>query len=228
MALNYGPRLVTDGLVLALDAADINSYPGTGSTWFDLSGNNNHVTAVNGPDWISSGYFSHTSNSYFSGVGGQSIPIGNSTYTMLVWAKQRSEFGWGANYGFISIGGYGENNQSNALRTQDNTDGHFWHYWWLNDVGVSSNDAGISLDQWFLVAATFDGLNRRIWINGNLSASDIPGSNHDVKTTDIQISKTYGDEYQRGDIAVARIYNRALTSTEMMSTFINEKTRFGL
>ena len=40
MALHHNPRIVTSGLVLALDAADINSYPGSGTTWYDLSGNN--------------------------------------------------------------------------------------------------------------------------------------------------------------------------------------------
>ena len=38
MAQEYGPKIVTDGLVLSLDAADKNSYPGSGTTWYDLSG----------------------------------------------------------------------------------------------------------------------------------------------------------------------------------------------
>jgi hypothetical protein len=46
-------RIVTDGLVLALDAADQNSYPGSGTTWSDLSGNNNNGTLVNGPTFSS-------------------------------------------------------------------------------------------------------------------------------------------------------------------------------
>ena len=47
MALHHNPRIVTDGLVLALDAADTNSYPGSGTTWYDLSGNDNHVSMNN-------------------------------------------------------------------------------------------------------------------------------------------------------------------------------------
>jgi len=42
MAISHSPRIVRDGLVLALDAADRNSYPGSGTTWYDLSGNNYH------------------------------------------------------------------------------------------------------------------------------------------------------------------------------------------
>lgn len=47
----YGPRTVTNGLVLALDAADTNSYPGTGTAWYDLSGNNYTFTLSNANVW---------------------------------------------------------------------------------------------------------------------------------------------------------------------------------
>jgi len=47
MSYRTGPKIVTDGLVLCLDAADRNSYPGSGSTWYDLSGQNNHGSINN-------------------------------------------------------------------------------------------------------------------------------------------------------------------------------------
>ena len=43
-----GPHIVTDGLVLSLDAANTKSYPGSGTTWYDLSGNANHGRISNG------------------------------------------------------------------------------------------------------------------------------------------------------------------------------------
>ena len=46
MAFHYSPRVVTNGLVLALDAANPNSYPGSGTTWYDLSGNNLHMSLL--------------------------------------------------------------------------------------------------------------------------------------------------------------------------------------
>jgi hypothetical protein len=49
MAISRGPKIVTNGLVLALDAADRNSYPRSGTSWLDLSGNNNTCTLTNGP-----------------------------------------------------------------------------------------------------------------------------------------------------------------------------------
>ena len=48
MAYSNGPKIVTDGLVLCLDAANSKSYPGTGTAWNDLSGNGNNGTLING------------------------------------------------------------------------------------------------------------------------------------------------------------------------------------
>lgn len=52
MAIYGGPDIVTDGLVLHLDAANSKSYPGSGTSWFDLSGNNNRGVLINGPAFI--------------------------------------------------------------------------------------------------------------------------------------------------------------------------------
>ena len=48
MALSHSPSIVTNGLVLCLDAANSKSYPGSGTTWTDLSGRGNNGTLVNG------------------------------------------------------------------------------------------------------------------------------------------------------------------------------------
>lgn len=218
------------GLVMDLDAGDPISYPGSGTVWYDLTGNGNNVNLTNGPSFVpvtNGGYFSNDVDSYFTGSGTATIPTGNSPYTMLVWARQTSGNGWGNNSGLISIGGYYTISQSNALRTLNNAVGNFHHYWWGNDLSLQSNAAGVALDTWFMVAASFDGTTRRIWVNGVSRASDTP-TGHNVTSTTIQISKTVANEYQIGDIAVARIYNRALTSDEMLATFNTEKSRFGL
>lgn len=54
MGLGHSPSVVTSGLVLALDAGNTKSYPGSGATWTDLSGNNNTGTLTNGPTYSSS------------------------------------------------------------------------------------------------------------------------------------------------------------------------------
>ena len=53
MALSHSPKIVTDGLVLCLDAGDGKSYSGSGTTWYDRSGNGNNGILVNGPTFDS-------------------------------------------------------------------------------------------------------------------------------------------------------------------------------
>ena len=54
-----GPNVVTDGLVLALDAGNAKSYPGSGTSWSDLSGQGNNGTLTNGPTYSSDRYSFH-------------------------------------------------------------------------------------------------------------------------------------------------------------------------
>ena len=54
MAFNYSPNIITDGLVLYLDAANTKSYPGSGTTWRDLSKSQLNGTLTNGPTFNSS------------------------------------------------------------------------------------------------------------------------------------------------------------------------------
>jgi hypothetical protein len=226
MTIGYGPRIVTDGLVLALDAADRNSYSGTGATtWIDLSGNSNNLTLTNSPTWNGSGYFSTGSTGYFTGAGSASIPTGNSPYTMICWVRVTGS--WVDGKGIISIGGFGTSNQSNALRTYTSSLGNLAHYWWANDLLITNNNAGLSVGTWFMATAQFDGTNRRVWANTTNVASDTPTS-HNVTSTTIQVAKTFSTEYLQGDIATAQIYNRALSATEIQQNFNALRGRYGI
>jgi hypothetical protein len=84
-------RIVTDGLILALDAADRNSYPGSGTTWYDVSGYNRHYTLVNGPTWNSDGYFVlDGSNDYLNGPAANSFGLGQE-HTVEVVIKNTQD-----------------------------------------------------------------------------------------------------------------------------------------
>ena len=217
-------RVVQSGLVLNLDAGASTSYPGSGTTWTDVSGNGNNLTLTNSPTWNSSGYFSTGSTGYFTGAGSASIPTGNSNYTMICWVRVTGS--WVDSRGIISIGGFGTSNQSNALKTSTSL-GNFVHYWWANDLSVANNNAGLSVGTWFMVTAQFDGTNRRVWANTTNVGSDTPTS-HNVTSTTIQVAKTFSTEYFQGDIAVAQIYNRALSAAEVAQNFSALRGRFGV
>jgi type II secretory pathway pseudopilin PulG len=226
---NYS--IVTNGLVMHLDAGNTTSYTETGTLWTDLTGNGNNVSMVNSGSitWNNVNnvkYFSTGTNGYFSGPGSVSIPIGNSSYTMQVWLRLPT---WRLRAGIISIGEFGYTNRSNAFRTNDIGIGQFVNYWWDHDLYANNNIANITEGVWFFATAQFDGTSRKIWINTTNVANDIPGNSHNVLTSQIQIaSPAISDNSLNGDISVAYIYNRALTETEIQQNFNALKSRFGL
>lgn len=211
-------------LVLHLDASDVNSYSGTGTTWYDLSGNGNDVNMQNSGSitWNNSGpvYFSTGSNGWFYNPSGSNLPVGNSDYTFIIWLQLGSS--WGGN-GFMSVGPFGNGNEANAFRAGSTN--QLINYWWGNDLSVSSSVS--PTDGWFNAVAKYDGTTRSIWVNGSLVGSDTP-SGHNVTTNELQIAKTVGTEYLNGNVGEALIYNVALSNSDIVQYFNNTKTRFGL
>ena len=96
MSLSHSPKIVTNGLVLCLDAADKKSYPGTGTTWFDRSGRGNHGTLVNSPTFNSTngGSIIFNGNLTYGSVSCSQFQSGNNPFTIECWVKW---FGDGVN-----------------------------------------------------------------------------------------------------------------------------------
>jgi len=206
---------IPSGMVLYLDASNPSSYSGSGSTWYDLSGNGNNGTlnsvtySSNGPDNM---YFTG-SLSYVSFSSTSLIPTQNDQYTISLWINANSMAGA---YGLIGWGNYGSNNQVNAFRILA-TNG-LVNYWWNNDLAVYPS--GFRSLQWFNVVAAFNGTTRTIWVNGATAASDTPGSGHAVpNANNLTIGVTNGSEYFPGKIAEVLVYNTGLNFSSVQSIY---------
>lgn len=220
---SYTP--IDPNLVLYLDASDANSYSGAGTTWYDLSGNGNDVTMQNSGDinWNNTGpvYFSTGSNGWFYNPSGSNLPVGNSEYTFIIWVQLASV--WNSN-GMMSVGPFGNVNEANAFRSANTN--QLINYWWGNDLAVGSSVS--PTDGWFNAVAKYDGITRSIWVNGVLVGSDTPGGGHNVTTNELQIAKTTGSEYLKGNVGEVLIYNIGLSGSQISQYFNNTKSRFGL
>lgn len=86
MGVSYNPKIVKDGLVLYLDAGNTKSYPGSGTTWTDLSGNGNNGTLTDGPTYSSNngGYLSFDGIDDYVSLPASSLPTGNQI-TFCIW-----------------------------------------------------------------------------------------------------------------------------------------------
>jgi hypothetical protein len=90
MGVYAGPEINESGLVLCLDAGNTKSYPGSGTTWTDLSGNGNTGTLVNGPTYSSANGGSIVfdgSNDYIQTNFNYSLTSSNTEFTCAAWYK---------------------------------------------------------------------------------------------------------------------------------------------
>jgi hypothetical protein len=215
---------LTPSLVLYLDAGNTYSYPGTGSNWYDLSSYNNDGVFLYSPtystDW--DGYIEFDgllTQNQVSFPGLTAIPIGDSHYTIETWVKSALDNG-----GIISWGNENLANSYNALRYNGD---RLINYWWSNDLYTSP--LGMTSSVFYHIVAKYDGTNREIWVNGTMSAQDTPGVHSPNTFSNLLVGVAYAGfgEYLYGGIGALKIFNKSLSSTQIMTSFNASKERFG-
>ena len=227
MGITYNPRIVTDGLVLALDAGNVKSYPGSGTTWTDLSGRGNTGTLTNGPTYSSA----NGGSLVFDGVDDYvSCPLISSSITNItmmgfvnVVLNRKGAFfrnGGGGNGYAIGIGSVNFDNNGN------NVTALFPGVRWITTTTQYS--AG-----WQMV--TFI-LNASSVVSGYLNTTPITfptGSNPVTPTSNFYIGRNLGDEPAGARAANCSVsncffYNRALSAAEILQNFNALRGRFGI
>jgi len=220
MGVAYNPSIVTNGLVLCLDAANTKSYPGSGTTWTDLLGTGNNGTLTNGP-------------TYSSANGGSIVFDGTNDYvsasnTSLVHRTSNWAYSCWVNFnGTPSLGTIFENGSWTScllIRFETNgisiySMGSYWGKFTLTPT----------LNTWYKLDFIRNGNSIDFYLNGTYSQSlsftaDIqPSSN-----LFIGMSQHAAGQCFNGRIAQTQIYNRALTSTEIQQNFNALRGRFGI
>jgi hypothetical protein len=234
MAVLYSPRIVTDGLVLYLDAANIRSYPGSSTTWTDLSGNGNNGTLTNGPTFSSG----NNGSFVFDGVNDNASATGagitdySQPFSMGVWFYIDPAATWANGY------------RSNIYSIAGSYSGQYGLFKFSSDTfGMQLRDAdstiiatvaGNSKGIWYYLISTWNGSILKLYRNGELvstnSAGGITGA-PDTSSLWIGGARAFsgntGNFYQ-GNIAKCEYYNKQLTDSEVLQNYNSTKTRFGL
>jgi hypothetical protein len=230
MGVFAGPDVVEDGLVLALDAGNTKSYPGSGTTWTDLSGRGNNGTLENGVGYNVSnggslsfdGVDDYVINSSTTG-----IPTGNSSRTIQFWVYPKTDTN-----DFIQLGTGGGGNQVYIVEYYNISGTRYL----FTDGKNGSNNLTISgsqlpnLNAWNHITFRNSGQNWFYYLNGVLQKSgtwpitiNTIGQKYTVgKRDDVAANAT------NGNIAQVSIYNRALTATEIQQNFNATRGRFGI
>jgi len=229
--------VVSTGLQLYLDADNSASYAGTGTTWYDLSGNGNDVVMQNSGDIsytaAGGGYFSTGATGYFNRTSATNIPTGATPYTVSAWVQLPS--GWPGGDKGHAIAQIGSVPTYNALNSFAATPGGYLGVYWFNqpsDPGPLESNSWTPTSpttNWMNVVSEWNGSTRNIWYNGVLQATDSIGT-YLGNNADILIGLDFPGfgNYLIGNIGQVLIYNRALSQAELAQNFNATRSRYGI
>lgn len=212
--------LVTDNLTLQLDASDSASYPGSGTTWFDLAGTQQNITLVNSPT------YTLTAPSYFTFNGstqrgtGTGVVLSSTSYTKSVW---------------FYLNSYVDNNLVSS-----ETGGHYMFFGGGNKLYCGNTNwagfpynfpstATFSLSTWYNATVTFNTTDgTKLYINGVLDSTYTT-----IKTAFTGNGSTNIACYGAGNLLNGRIskvycYNISLTAAQVLQNYNFDKAKFGL
>jgi len=214
MSLSHSPRIITDGLVLCLDAANTKSYPGSGTTWTDLSGLGNNGTLVNGVGYNSGngGSLSFDGSNDYVNFSSYSQPayLTTTSFTWNIWVYPTRN-----NNADVLMG-----NRGGDLNFTKLTTNNFEYYPIL--LG-----GAMPLNIWQNICVVKNQTTLSYYRNSLLVSSTTSSTTKPTKPFYIGGDPT-ASEYFNSNIAQASIYNRALTAQEIQQNFNALRGRFGI
>ena len=218
--INEPSDIITRGLVLYLDAGIGASYPRAGTAWFDLSGNRNNGTLVNGPTFN----LANGGSIVFDGVNdfvSGSIPT-ISNWSVAIWVRSTDITSALVFYPFSGTAG------QNGLGFGGTLDSSTINRWYFFDgtTVLSNANTAVTTNIWYYLVVTKTSTTYNLYTNGSLS----------LNTTGVNLSLTQyslarrGDNllFYKGNIGQCSIYNLTLTADEVLRNFNAQRTRFGV
>jgi hypothetical protein len=220
--------IVTSGLVLHLDAGNTASYPGSGNTWFDLTTNSNDGT-INGATYDSANGGSLS----FDGVNnGVSVPGTNLSLNQMTISSWNYSTNYNQNgFMFEKTTNGTVNTQYSLFYNATGNNAIYYRTFGLSsqDLFVDTTTAGVVNNQWNNIVATFDGSQKKIYVNGVLRATqNVTGTvtQNSTGLAYIGIYGNFGGYPFNGNIASTQIYNKALTASEIQRNYNALKGRY--
>ncbi len=242
MATHYGNytanKITMDSLVLRLDASKTKSYPGTGSTWYDISGNNNHFTIS--PTAFKSTYMDFNGSYGCAKKTNSDISVSGDV-TAIVWTRiKNSNADWRTLFRGLSSGGDHQviiqtGTWDMGMYDGTNSSGY-------NSMGFSQQSIpGYGTSQWNMLVWRY---RNTVAPYFNFSYNDTPstirgsiasvnakfkhgfcsiGAYNNANQTDPMTASQFW-----GDVATVCIYNRYLSDGEVSQNFQVDRARFGL
>lgn len=240
MALYHSPRIVTDGLVLCLDAANVRSYPGSGTSWFDLSGNGNTGTLVNGPTFNSGngGSIVFDGADDRASLGGGYLVSTTLPFTINMWfniSVRTNGFHRFITFDALDTAGFGV-----AYRDGAQPSGGYTGIYMTSNSGWARASTGQQLTSnvWRMLTFTYNGngstttSNFSVFLNASQLNLTSTGNEGIPAATPYNLIAarliTSDNQNFPGKISTTSLYNRALSATEISQNYNATRNRFGV
>lgn len=239
MGTYYNPRIVTDSLIFALDAANPKSYPGSGTEWKDNSGNGNNFYLRNTPTFQTTHFSTNGVNQHFSTTSTANnfawTPngvIGNSSITLDMWVRSSDTVGRFFTKPWNGSGQYNIWLFPDSFYLASGT--------LTNSISFGRN---ISNGTWTNIVCWADGINMGYYLNGTSFSGqkahglsgDVPSVGNGNLPCGLMTLYPYGDGWGgdtthaiQGDISVCRMYRKILTPQEVLNNFNAMRGRYGI
>ena len=221
----YQAPIVTDGLVLAVDAGNIVSYESGSSLSYSLTGslsgslvNGTSYSTINGGTWVFDGI-----NDYINFGNVPSVTLTGSSVSLEAWVNYNlSQEDW---KGIIYKA---DGNSTGYQLFIDSAERVAFGV--ITTSGFSRPNAGFTLsaNAWHHVVGSYDGSNMRIYVDGILYNTTAQSGSILASTTNLFVGMSFASEELPGYIPVARIYNKGLTTQEVLQNFNAQRNRFNI
>ena len=234
MSTRYNPSIVRDGLAFYLDAANTKSYPGSGTTWKDISGKGNIGTLTNGPTFSSDNLGNIAfdgSNDYVNAPA--VLSAGQQKYTLSAWWNITSTDGSGGVVVMEQNSSAATTHRRACILLNSNT-----QKWGFNGQNNDNHDeVPLQIGQWVNGVVTIDttagSSGVKLYENGSLyfagtTSAGISNLNVGDHAFAIGHKVSTGTEHFQGKISCVSVYRRVLTATEVLQNYNAIKGRFGL
>ena len=242
MAVVGGPNVIDDGLVLSLDGRNYKSYPGSGTTWYDLT-DNNHDCSIGGASFqdASSPNPSFGFNGSTQFIDAPALSGVTTDWTVGVWFYPQSV----SNYENVIDCNYGYAGSSGNIGPRLEMASTGLLVWiWSGDTGNNSNyyystvkASGLAANTWHYAALSRNSSNQVIGAidteyTTGMNTVGSPSSTFVDEFSNINIARGFSnggaERYLTGNVSTVHVYNRALSQAELRHNYNALRSRVGL
>lgn len=226
MSLHHSPSIVTDGLVLYLDAGNRRSYPGTGDVWYDLSSIMNSGLLIDGPFYTKDnlGCINYDGINDYCRIGTNIQSLTQITLEVVI------------NSNILNTMMTRSVTVANAFILHHNGAG----FYLVSSDNVASNYLAYQdgykpiINKWNYIVATWNGNIMKLYLNGNKQPNELVytgglnGTLADISSIHIGGYFNVSQPWTNGKISMFKIYKKALTDQEIRQNFKAIKSRYNL